>query len=258
MVEKSTVKLTIDTNAQLLTTEDATLPLYSREAFELLSSLWLKVGWNEKYVYTFSWQGRPIIQLPEDLVRTQEVIYRVQPDVIIETGVAHGGSLVFYAGLCKIMGKGRVIGVDIEIRPANRKAIEAHELYPWITLIEGDSSAPETIQRVTSLVQPGEKVIVFLDSNHSKAHVAAELAAYHPLVTVGSYIVATDGIMMNLDDAPRGRSTWATDNPAEAALEFARHHPEFVIEQPAWPFNESNLVNNVTHWPHAWLRRSES
>src|SRR5712692_578833 len=100
-----------------------TIGLYSKEAFELLSLLWLKVGWNEKYPYTFSWLGRPIIQLPEDMIRIQEVIYRVKPDVIVETGIAHGGSLVYYASLCKLMERGRVIGIDLEIRPHNRAAI---------------------------------------------------------------------------------------------------------------------------------------
>src|SRR3954468_7792383 len=136
------MRLTIDTDAATLTVEKGpepaqTLPLYSTQAFELLSEQWLKVGWNEKYVYTFSWLGRPLIQLPEDVIRIQEVVYRVKPDVIIETGVAHGGSLVLYASLCKAMGRGRVVGVDIEIRPHNRKAIESHELSELITLVEG-------------------------------------------------------------------------------------------------------------------------
>src|SRR5690348_12331589 len=95
--------------------------LYSQSAFDVISDLWLKVGWNQKYVYTFTWMGRPVIQLPEDMIRVQEVIYRVKPDAILETGIAHGGSLIYYASLCKAMGKGRVIGVDIEIRPHNRR-----------------------------------------------------------------------------------------------------------------------------------------
>ena len=231
------------------------MPLYSRAAFELISDAWIKVGWNEKYPYTFSWMGRPIIQLPEDLIRIQEVIYRVRPDVILETGIAHGGSLVFHAGLCKTMGRGRVIGVDIEIRPHNRQAIEAHELFPLITLIEGSSTAPDVVSHVKSLIAPHETVLVVLDSNHSRQHVLGELEAYHDLVTQGSYIVATDGVMRDLSDVPRGSAEWAWDNPAEAATEFAQSHPEFEIEQPAWPFNESELGRNITHWPNAWLRR---
>jgi cephalosporin hydroxylase len=253
------MKVTIDTMNKILTiqsnNEERILPLYSKEAFEVLSSLWLKVGWNQKYTYTFTWLGRPIIQLPEDMIRAQEVIWRVQPDVIVETGVAHGGSLVYYASLCKVIGKGRVIGVDIEIRPHNRQAIEAHPLSSLITLVEGDSIAPETVRKVHSLVKPGEVVMVFLDSCHTKQHVLAELEAYHDLISPGSYIVATDGIMRDLHDVPRGKPEWAWDNPAAAVVEFVFRHPEFVVEQPAWPFNESDLSTNVTHWPGAWLRR---
>lgn len=253
------MKVTIDTELQELVLHDdgQRLPLYSTEAFEVLSALWLKVGWNEKYVYTFSWMGRPIIQLPDDLVRVQEVIYHVRPDVIVETGVAHGGSLIFYASLLRAMGlpASRVIGVDIEIRPHNRRAIEAHELFGAITLIEGNSVAQEVVAQVRACIRPGDQVLVLLDSNHTYAHVSAELEAYHELVSPGSYIVATDGIMQDLTDVPRGNPTWDRDNPTQAALDFARTHPEFVIEQPAWPFNESNLRANVTHWPGAWLRR---
>src|SRR5581483_3363616 len=117
----------------------------------------------QRYTYSFTWMGRPIIQLPEDMMRIQEVIYQVRPDVILETGVAHGGSLVFYASLCKVMGAGRVIGVDVEIRPHNRRAIEAHELAGHITLVEGDSIAPQTVREVTGLVRPGEKALLMLD-----------------------------------------------------------------------------------------------
>lgn len=255
------MKLTIDTASQKLTIENTgqsqEIDLYSKEAFELISQEWLKVGWNQKYTYTFSWMGRPIIQLPEDMIRLQEVIYRVKPDAIVETGIAHGGSLVYYASLCKAMGRGRVIGIDIEIRPYNRKAIEAHELFPLITLIEGSSIDPDIVSQVKSLIRPGEVVMVILDSCHSKQHVMAELEAYHPLVTPNSYIVATDGIMREVAQAPRGQEEWIRDNPAAAATEFVSQHPEFVIEQPPWLFNESELTENATHWPGAWLRRSE-
>lgn len=232
-----------------------TYPLYSKRAFELLSRQWVKVGWNERYQYGFSWFGRPIIQLPEDMIRTQEVIYRLKPDVIIETGVAHGGSLIYYASLCKALGKGRVIGVDIEIRPHNRKAIEAHELFSFITLIEGSSTDASIVAEVKSQVRLGESVLVILDSNHAKQHVLDELNAYHGLVTPGSYIVATDGIMEDLHDVPRGSSDWTWNHPAAAAKEFAASHPEYLLEQPLWPFNESELTENITHWPGAWLRR---
>lgn len=253
------MKLTIDTDRRELVCEEngerRRFDLYSKEAFELMSRQWLKVGWDLKYPYTFSWMGRPIIQLPEDMVRVQEVIYRIKPDVIIETGVAHGGSLVYYAGLCKAIGRGRVIGIDIEIREANRRAIEQHELAPLITLVEGDSVDPAAVAQVTSLVRTGERGLVILDSCHAKEHVLKELEAYHGLVSPGSYLIATDGSMQDLHDVPRGQREWAWDNPAAAVREFAARHPEFTIEQPVWPFNESRLTTGITHWPSAWLRR---
>jgi cephalosporin hydroxylase len=253
------MKILIDTETQSVVEDHhgkrVETSLYSKRGFEIISEIWLKVGWNEKYPYTFSWMGRPIIQLPEDMIRVQEAIYLVKPDVIIETGVAHGGSLIYYASLSKAMGKGRVIGIDIEIRPDNRKAIEAHELAPYITLVEGSSTAPEVVDAVNNMVKPGETELVILDSNHTKAHVAGELAAYHDLVTLGSYIVATDGSMKDLHDVPRGKAEWRYDHPGAAAAEFVQAHPEFIIERPSWPFNESALTENITHWPDAWIRR---
>jgi cephalosporin hydroxylase len=255
------MRLTIDTTSRTLEiTREAgsrTMPLYSKEAFEIISNEWVRVGWNQKYPYTFSWMGRPVIQLPEDMIRVQEVIYRVRPDVILETGVAHGGSLIFYASLCKAMGMGRVIGIDIEIRPHNRAAIDAHESKPLITLIEGSSTDPGTVAAAGALIAPGERVLVLLDSCHSKHHVAAELEAYKGFVTPGSYIVATDGVMREVHDVPRAGPDWEWDNPVEAAREFVAAHPEFVMEDPTWPFNESELDQPVTHWPNAWLRRKE-
>jgi cephalosporin hydroxylase len=185
----------------------------------------------------------------------QEVIYRVRPHVIIETGIAHGGSLIFSASLCALMGNGRVIGVDIEIRPHNRAAIERHELSDRITMIEGSSIDPDVVARVRRLVAPGETVLVVLDSCHEATHVRAELEAYCDLVTPGSYIVATDGSMRDLYDVPRGRPEWKWNNPASAAIEFARAHPEFSMEDPPWPFSESELTERITHWPCAFLKR---
>jgi cephalosporin hydroxylase len=245
----------INTERGILQYDGKELDLYTDEAFRVLSELWVKVGWNQRYPYTFSWMGVPIIQLPEDMIRYQEVITRLQPDVIIETGVAHGGSAIFSASLCKALGKGRVIAIDIEIRPHNRKRIEEHLLFPLITLIEGSSTAPEIVAQVKNLVEPGESVLVALDSNHSYAHVTDELEAYAPLVTPGSYLIATDGVMQILEDVPRGVEGWSHDNPARAARDFAARRPEFAIEEPAWPFNESTLSGNITHWPDAWLLR---
>jgi len=253
------MKLTIDTTNHVLIQEvkgrSHTIYLYSKEAFELISHQWLKVGWNQKYSYTFSWMGRPIIQLPEDMIRIQEVIYRVKPDFIVETGVAHGGSLIYSASLCKAMGKGQVIGIDIEIRPNNRKAIEEHELFPYITLIQGSSTDPEIVEQVKSLIEPNKTVLVILDSCHTKQHVLEELEAYHILVTPGSYIVATDGIMKDFHDLPSGIPEWVWDNPAEAAADFVKRNPDFIIEEPKWTFNESKLSKDVTYWPGAWLKR---
>ncbi|WP_028313380.1 cephalosporin hydroxylase family protein [Desulfatibacillum aliphaticivorans] len=227
----------------------------SAEAFEVISKLWLRSGWDAKYVYGFSWMGRPVIQLPDDMIRIQEVVYAVKPDVIVETGVAHGGSLVFYASLLKAMEKGRVIGVDVEIRPHNRQAIEAHEMFSLISLVEGDSVAPEILGQVQDQIAPGETVLVLLDSCHTKEHVLKELDAYSPLVTPGSYIVAMDGIMKDLVGAPRSNTDWDWNNPSDAALEWVEAHDDFIIEEPAFPFNEGDVKSRVTYWPNAFIKR---
>lgn len=230
------------------------LHIGSPEAFQVLSRLWLRSGWDAKYVYSFSWMGRPIIQLPEDMMRIQEVIYRVKPDVLIETGVAHGGSLIFYASLFKAMGKGRVIGVDIEIRPHNRKAIEAHEMFDHITLVEG-SSVDSSVIREVSKIKTDELGMVILDSNHTRAHVLAELRAYAQFVAIDSYIVACDGIMQEMVGAPRTHPEWVTDNPQSAVKDFLAERDDFVLEEPAFPFNEGQISERVTYWPKAFLRR---
>jgi cephalosporin hydroxylase len=253
------MKLSIDTEAKIVTVADScgtkSLPLHSADAFVVLSDLWLKVGWSLKYSYGYSWLGRPVIQLPEDLIRVQEVLHRLQPDVVIETGVAHGGSLIFYASLFKAMDRGRVIGVDIDIRPHNRAAIESHPLSSLVTLVEGDSAAPEVVARVKGELRSDESVLVLLDSNHSCAHVARELEAYAPLVTPGSYLVVTDGVMRNLGEVPGGRPEWAEDNPLTATAEFLARHPEFRREEPVPPFDERAARPAVTYWPEGWLRR---
>jgi cephalosporin hydroxylase len=230
-------------------------PLGSAEGFAAVSEAWLRAGWDAKHVYSFTWLGRPVIQLPEDMVRLQEVIQEVRPDVIVETGIAHGGSTVFYASLCRLLGKGRVVAVDMEIRPHNRQALEDHPLRPLLTLIEGSSVDPATVARVRAEVRPGESVMVLLDSAHGKAHVLAELEAYAPLVTPGSFVVAMDGIMEQVAGAPRTRPEWSADNPKAAAAEFARAHPEFELGAPAFAFNEGAVDRPVTYWPGGWLRR---
>lgn len=233
-------------------------PMGSPEAFSLISQAWIRCGWDNKYVYSFSWLGRPIIQLPEDMMRIQEIIFTVQPDVIIETGIAHGGSLVFYASLCKAMEKGRVVGIDIEIRPHNRMAIESHPLFPFIILIEGSSVEPDVVQQVKALVKADERVIVFLDSCHTKEHVLAELNAYASVVSVGSYIVAMDGIMEQLVGAPRTELDWSWNNPRQAALAFVEKNQDFIIEEPPFLFNEGNISSQrVTYWPSGFIKRTK-
>lgn len=225
------------------------------EAFEAVSAAWLRCGWDVKYVYGFTWMGRPVIQLPEDMIRIQEVIWQIRPDVIVETGVAHGGSLIFYASLFEAMGHGRVVGIDIDIRRHNRAAIEAHPLAPRITLVQGSSTALCTLAAVQHSIAPGECVLVVLDSNHSHAHVGAELELYAPLVTPGSYIVACDGIMQQLAGAPRSAPDWTWNNPITAVETFLESHPNFVLEEPGFPFNEGVVRSRVTYWPKSFLKR---
>jgi len=232
------------------------LPLSSPDAFDLVSKVWLRCGWDVKHVYSFSWLGRPIIQLPEDVLRLQETIYRVKPDLIIETGIAHGGSLVLHASVCKCMGKGRVIGVDIEIRPYNLEAIQHHELYSLITLIEGNSVLPETLDRVRAQVRPGEKVLVILDSCHTKEHVLSELNAYAPLVSVGSYIIVMDGIMKDLVGAPRAAEDWGWNNPHCAIGEFLESNSNFRAEEPTFVFNEGYAERWITYAPDGLLLKT--
>lgn len=215
----------------------------------------MRVGWALAYYYTFTWCGQPILQLPEDLVRFQEVVSSLQPDVIIETGIHLGGSLLFHATLCEALGKGRVIGIDRSIDSDTRSALTSHRLSPRIAIVEGDSTAPATVAQVRNHVRPGESVLVILDSDHSCAHVARELEAYAPLVTPGSCIIATDGVMRDLADVPGGAASWIEDNPATAARQFLAHHPEFEMHPPAWRFNRGPLREAITYWPNAWLWR---
>lgn len=229
------------------------------EAFALVSRAWLRCGWDAKYVYGFTWMGRPIIQLPDDMFRLQELVFAIDPDVVIETGIAHGGSLIFQASLARMMGhapdKRRVIGVDIEIRPHNRAAIEAHPLFEYITMHEGSSVDPAIVDAVRAQLRPDDTVLVVLDSNHAKEHVLAELEAFGPMVSKGSYILACDGIMGQVVGAPRTQPDWTWNNPTEAAKAFVAAHPGFVLEEPAFPFNEGVVSERVTYWPGAYIKR---
>jgi cephalosporin hydroxylase len=171
--------------------------------------------------------------LTDDMVRLQALL------LADDCGDCARSSLVFSAGLCQLMGKGRVIGVDIEIRPHNRAAIESHPLASLITLVEGDSVGEESLAQVRSMIEPGQSVLVILDSCHSRDHVMRELEAYSPLVTVGSYIVATDGVMDRLVGAFGDEPDWDWNNPRQAAQDFSASNEAFVIDRPKPEFDES-------------------
>ncbi len=253
------MKLIIDTEAATLTVEESgnrqTHGLYTKEAFELLSLQWLRVGWSLRQYMTFTWQGLPVLQLPEDLLRLQEAVHRIRPTLIVETGVCRGGSLLFSATLCKAADRGRVVGIDRHIPAQVRSAIESHALSPLIRLIEGDSVSTAVVAEVAGLVEEDDTVLVILDSDHAQEHVLAELERYSRFVTPGSYVVAADGIMRDLADVPGGSAEWAFDNPFAAATEFLERNPEFERAPPPWPHRESELTENVSYWPGGWLRR---
>jgi cephalosporin hydroxylase len=253
----------IDIKRKTIIDEDnTTIPIHSPQGFKIISELWVKVGWDQKYLYGFSWLGRPIIQNPDDMIRIQEVIYSIKPDIIVETGIAHGGSLIYYASLLHVIGHGRVIGVDIEIRPHNRKAIEEHELFKLIDLIEGSSIDTLTFEKVNKLIEEDSKIMVILDSAHDYEHVLNELRMYSKLVSKGSYIVVTDGSQEFLDDTPRAKKeyagyveTWKYNNPKKAAEDFVKENPDFKIVEPKFPFNEGAIDFRVTHWPSAFVQK---
>lgn len=242
---------------------NSSIPLYSPDGFKIVSDLWLKVGWDQKYLYEFTWMGRPIIQLPDDMVRIQEVIYSIKPDLIIETGIAHGGSLIYYASICKAMNKGRILGIDIEIRPHNRKAIENHEMFYLITMIEGDSVDDKILSEVeNNILEKDKTILVILDSAHDYKHVLSELKSYSKYVSVESYIVVTDGSQEYLNVTPRAKKdyptyceSWETNNPKKATEDFTAKNNNFKVVEPEFPFNEGNIDFRVTHWPSAFIKR---
>jgi cephalosporin hydroxylase len=228
--------------------ERSNVELYSREGFEMLSNLWIKVAAHRRVMYEPTWLDRPIIQFPTDIVAIQELLWRIRPDVVIETGVAHGGSLMLSASILELIGKGKVIGVDIEIRSHNRAAIEAHPLSRRIELIEGSSVSPDTIAAVRAAAAGAKTVAVFLDSNHTEAHVLQELELYAPLVTPGSYLVAHDGAQAWVWDIPNGKPEWKDDHPLGAIGKFLATRPEFEIDQTPTRFA-------ITSSPDGYLRR---
>ena len=191
-----------------------------------------------KYSYNFSWLGRPIIQYPQDIVAMQELIWTVQPDLIVETGIAHGGSLIFYASLLELNAAcggprdAAVLGIDIDIRAHNRQAIEAHPLFKRISMIQGSSVAPEIMEQVRAAARGKQRVLVCLDSNHTHDHVLAELQAYAPLTSVGSYCVVFDTLIDDLPADMYPDRPWGPgDNPKTAVREYLRSHPEFEIDK---------------------------
>jgi cephalosporin hydroxylase len=254
------MEIIIDTKKNTIIESDVsgkktTIPIYSQEGFRLLSSIWLKQEWNHLHWQSFSWLGFQIWQFPEDLLRLQEVILTLKPDVIVETGVNRGGSAIFFASMCRMLGKGRVISIDIQIPSEVRQAVAQSDFSDLVTLIEGDSVSAKVVDTVRGKIVEGERVFVFLDSDHSKEHVLRELSAYSSMVTPGSYIVATDGVMCALADTPHGHKEWEVDNPAAAAREFVARNKEFRIQRPKALFGDQYVIEELTYWPDAWLYR---
>jgi cephalosporin hydroxylase len=204
---------------------------------------------HKKHSYNFNWLGLPIIQFPEDIVAMQEIVFMIQPDVIVETGVARGGSLVFFASLLKLLNKKKVIGVDVLILDFNRKAIEDHFLNENILLIEGDSTSNKVLSSVKMQIDASDKVLVCLDSNHSEEHVYRELKQYSNLVTVGSYLVVFDSTVENFSSKQVNELKnqyhildWDKgNNPGSAVVKFLREDPRFVLDDF---FNSRSLISN--------------
>jgi cephalosporin hydroxylase len=222
---------------------------------QALSRIWSRETNQHKYTYNFSWLGRPIIQYPQDIVAMQELIWEVKPDLIIETGIAHGGSLIFSASMLELVASctgsaGEVLGIDIDIRAHNRAAIEAHPLSKRISMIQGSSIDPEIIAQVQAKAKGKQRVLVCLDSNHTQDHVLAELEAYAPLTTAGSYCVVMDTLIEDMPKALFSDRPWGPgNNPKSAVWEYLKSHPEFEIEK--------NLSNKllITVAPDGYLKR---
>jgi len=238
----------------------------SDEAWKEVSSQWLNHAFRKKYMYNFSWLGRPIIQLPSDMVAFQEIVWDVKPDLIIETGVAHGGSLILSASMLALLDvcdaataseqidlrvpARRVIGIDIDIRPHNRAAIEAHPLAGRIDMIEGSSTDPSVIEQVKRRADRAETVLVCLDSNHTHAHVLAELEAYAQFVKLGSYCIVFDTIIERLPSDMFPDRPWGPGDNAMTAVDvFLAGHPEFAIDTTL----DAKLLVSVA--PRGYLKR---
>jgi len=219
-----------------------------------------------KYSYNFSWLGRPVIQYPQELVQMQNLIWQIRPDLIIETGIAHGGSLIMSASMLALLdlcdgieagltidpkkSKRKVLGIDIDIRPHNRAAIESHPMASRIQMIQGSSIDSEIIAKVRAIAANYSRVLVCLDSNHTHEHVLAELHAYAPLASVGSYCVVFDTIIEDLPAQTFPDRPWGPgNNPKTAVWEFLKGHSEFEIDRSI----QDKLL--ITVAPDGWLRR---
>ncbi len=226
------------------------------EALRTAAKEFMRESTQPKYSYNFSWLGRPIIQYPQDIVAMQELIWGLQPDLIIETGIAHGGSLILWASLLELNAAcggprdARAVGVDIEIRSHNREAIEAHPLYRRITMIEGSSVDSSVLGQVQEAARGRERVLVCLDSNHTHDHVLAELEAYAPMTSVGSYCVVFDTVIEDLPmDMYPDRPWGPGNNPKTAVTEYLKAHPEFEIDRQM----DDKLLISVA--PGGYLKR---
>lgn len=216
-----------------------------------LTNQWMTEVTRNRYSYHFTWLGVPIIQFPQDMIAMQEIIWAVRPDLIIETGVARGGSLVFYASLLELIGgEGLVLGIDIDIRPPNRAVIEAHSMAKRIRLIEGSSVSSEVVDEARALAGKAERVLVVLDSNHTHEHVLSELQLYSPFVTHGSYVVVFDTIIEDLPDDFYPDRPWGKGNNAKTAVfEFLAGNDTFEVDRSI----EHKL--QITVAPNGYLRR---
>jgi len=220
------------------------------------AAAFMKSSLGPQYSYNFSWLGRPIIQYPQDMIAMQEIIWSVQPDLIIETGIAHGGSLIFSASMlelnavCGGPADAKVVGIDIDIRAHNRTAIEAHPMCRRISMIQGSSIAPEIVAQVKAHAAGRQRVLISLDSNHTHDHVLAELEAYAPLTSVGSYCVVFDTVVEDTPECCPSDRPWGKDNnPKTAVWEYLKRHPEFEIDRQM----DNKLLISVA--PEGYLKR---
>jgi cephalosporin hydroxylase len=199
---------------------------------QALAHTWMRDASRYKFTYNYRWMGRPIIQTPEDMVAMQELIWQIQPDLIIETGIAHGGSLIFYASMLELLGgNGQVLGIDIDIRAHNRAEIEKHPMAKRITMIQGSAIDPAVVEQVRAVAKGQQRVLVALDSNHTHDHVLRELQLYAPLVTKGSYCVVFDTLVEDMPDDLFGDRPWSKgNNPKTAVWEYLKTTDRFEVD----------------------------